>query len=209
MPGNAEDLGEAFLPNANPSAGDLGWALSRLLKRMALVSVLCLSYIMHFTLLVHLYTYNNAVIFHAFRNLERTHFPHFSVSLCNKIPQKNCKRTVSIQIFFSCSLWNPLRSGFHHHPSTETMLIKAVAKSNGLFSSHQTQSEQHLDQPVTSLSSYNFLIFQSLGRSGFSPPLIGCFFFSFLFKCMYLFRLHWVLVAAHGTLGLHCSMWDL
>ena len=99
IPGNAEELGEAFLPNANPSAGELGWAFSHLLKGMALVSVLCLSCIIHFTLLVHLHTYNNAVISHAFRNLECTHFPHFSVSLCNKIPWKNCKETVSKSSF--------------------------------------------------------------------------------------------------------------
>ena len=99
IPGNAEELGEAFLPNANPSAGELGWALSHLLKGMALASVLCLSCIIHFTLLVHLHTYNNAVISHAFRNLECTHFPHFSVSLCNKIPWKNCKQTVSKSSF--------------------------------------------------------------------------------------------------------------
>ena len=187
MPGNAE-LGEAFLPNANPSAGDLGWALSRLLKGMALASVLWLSCIIHFALLVHLHTYNNAFIFHAFRNLERTRFPHFSVSHCNKIPRKNCKHTVSkssfpvlsearsVQVFTIIPPLKLCSSRLLLYPMDSSHLIRPNLSSIWTNRPHRC--------PCTTSSS------SSRASAALGFLLLSLAAFSFLFKCVYLFRLH-------------------
>lgn len=173
MPGNAE-LGEAFLPNANPSAGDLGWALSRLL-----VSALCLSCIIHVTLLVHLHTYNNTVISHAFRNLERIHFPQFSVSLCIKIPQKNCKHTVSksfpvlseacsVQVFTIipplklCSsrlLLNPMDSSHLIRPNLSSIWTNRSHRCPHKTSSSSSRASAALGFLLLSLAAFSFLFF--------------------------------------------------
>lgn len=52
-----------FLPNANPSAGELDFILSHLLREVTLSTVLCLSYVLNFPpLLVRFHKHKNGLL---------------------------------------------------------------------------------------------------------------------------------------------------
>ena len=124
--------------------------------------------------------YNNTVISHAFRNLERIRFPHFSVSLCIKIPQKNCKHTVSkssfpvlseacsVQVFTIipplklCSsrlLLNPMDSSHLIRPNLSSIWTNRSHRCPHKTSSSSSRASAALGFLLLSLAAFSFLFF--------------------------------------------------